>query len=59
MSDHKRVTYKGRSYLVLWINGRAQVSVEFERWTAMGGRMVSRSVKPGPTRDAVLKLARP
>ena len=56
-TDHRRVTYQGRTYLALVIQGRLTISCEFDRWQGLGVVSHSRLVKrDGPTFNAVRKL---
>jgi hypothetical protein len=51
------VTYRDRSYTVIWFEHSTFVSVEYSRWAGLGQIQTTRTVKRGPTRDAVLALA--
>jgi hypothetical protein len=56
VTEHQHVDYRGRRYLVLWIEGRAHISVEVQRWAGLGMVITSRTTKRGPTFSAVLAL---
>ena len=52
-----RVEYRGRTYSVIWVGSSVLVSVEFTRWAGLGAIQTVRTLRPGPTRAAVLALA--
>ena len=59
LPKHERVTYRGRTYLILWwSDGAIEVFVEFMRWSGLGGNPIQKRTKPGPTRAAVLALSK-